>query len=398
MAVVSTIFFMWGLITVLNDILIPRLKAIFHLNYAEAMLVQFCFFSAYFVFAVPFGRLVERAGYQRTMVFGLCTSGIGALLFWPAALVASFPLFLGALVVVAAGITGLQVSANPYISVLGNEATASSRLNLAQALNSFGATIAPYLGGLLILSRLPVAGTPAQEAHSVIVPYVGLAGVLFVLALGVGLSRLPKMGVAKADAPSTSQDKPGSSIWRVRHTALGALGIFLYVGAEVSIGSFLVNYFGQPEIGALDARMAAKFVAFYWGGAMIGRFIGSAVLQRVKAGTALGSVAITAGLLVCLSMLTFGHLAMYAIILVGLFNSIMFPNIFTLGIAGLGERTGEGSGLLIAAIVGGALLPLAQGALADRIGIHHAFILPVLCYIYIAYYGFRGSNPALDKS
>ena len=398
MAVVTTIFFMWGLITVLNDILIPRLKAIFHLNYAEAMLVQFCFFSAYFVFAVPFGRLVERVGYQKTMVFGLCTSGIGALLFWPAALAASFPLFLGALVVVAAGITGLQVSANPYISVLGSAETASSRLNLAQALNSLGATIAPYVGGLLILSRLPVSGTPAQEAHSVIMPYVGLAAVLFVLALGVRLSRLPKMGEAKADTPSASQDKPRSSIWRVRHTALGALGIFLYVGAEVSIGSFLVNYFGQPEIGALDARMAAKLVAFYWGGAMVGRFIGSAVLQRVKAGTALGVVAIAAGLLVCLSMLTFGHLAMYAIILVGLFNSIMFPNIFTLGIAGLGERTGEGSGLLIAAIVGGALLPLAQGALADRIGIHHAFILPVLCYIYIAFYGFRGSQPALEKS
>ena len=179
MAVVTTIFFMWGLITVLNDILIPRLKAIFHLNYAEAMLVQFCFFSAYFVFAVPFGRLVERVGYQKTMVFGLCTSGIGALLFWPAALAASFPLFLGALVVVAAGITGLQVSANPYISVLGSAETASSRLNLAQALNSLGATIAPYVGGLLILSRLPVSGTPAQEAHSVIMPYVGLAAVLF---------------------------------------------------------------------------------------------------------------------------------------------------------------------------------------------------------------------------
>jgi len=395
MAVVTTIFFMWGLITVLNDILIPHLKAIFHLNYTEAMLIQFCFFSAYFVFAVPFGRLVERVGYQKTMVTGLCTAGIGALLFLPAAAVASFPLFLGALIVVAAGITGLQVSANPYVSVLGSPATASSRLNLAQALNSLGTTIAPYLGGLLILNHLPAGHSPVQEAHSVIAPYVGLAAVLFVLALGVALSKLPTMAV-DTKIVQESTGKPAVSIWSYRHTALGALGIFLYVGAEVSIGSFLVNYFGQREIGGLDAQTAAKLVAFYWGGAMVGRFIGSAVLRRVGAGTALGSVAIGAGLLVCLSMLTFGHVAMCTIILVGLFNSIMFPNIFTLGIAGLGDRTGEGAGLLIAAIVGGALVPLAQGALADHFGIHHAFILPVLCYIYIAYYGFRGSRPVAE--
>lgn len=399
MAVVTTIFFMWGLITVLNDILIPHFKAIFHLNYTEAMLIQFCFFSAYFVFAVPFGRLVERVGYQKTMVIGLCTSGTGALLFLPAAMAASFPLFLGALIVVAAGITGLQVSANPYVAVLGSAATASSRLNLAQALNSLGTTIAPYVGSFLILSHLPAGHSAVQEAHSVIAPYVGLAAVLFALALGVGVSKLPAMArPVDLEGVSGSSKKDGleKAIWTYHHTALGALGIFLYVGAEVSIGSFLVNYFGQKEIGALDAQTAAKFVAFYWGGAMVGRFIGSAVLRRVSAGSALGVVAIAAGMLVCLSMLTFGHVAMWAIILVGFFNSIMFPNIFALGIARLEERTGEGAGLLVAAIVGGALVPLAQGALADRIGIHHAFILPTLCYIYIAYYGFRGCRPTVE--
>jgi len=392
MAIVTTIFFMWGLITVLNDILIPHLKAIFSLNYTQVMMVQFCFFSSYFVFAFPFGKIVERIGYQKTMVVGLCTSGIGALLFLPAALVASFPLFLGALIVVAAGITGLQVAANPYVSILGDPASASSRLNLAQALNSLGTTIAPYVGGILILSNTSIGRTAVQEAHSVILPYVGLAGVLFILAIGVALSKLPQM-LEMTEARNEAAHA-NSRIWHYRHTMLGALGIFLYVGAEVSIGSFLVNYFSQSEIGGFSAQTAAKFVSLYWGGAMVGRFIGSAVLRKVQAGVALGSVAMVACVLVMTSMMTTGHVAMAAIILVGLFNSVMFPNIFTLGIAELGPLTGEGSGLLIAAIVGGAIIPVAQGAIADRIGIHHAFVLPVLCYLYIIYYGFRGSKPA----
>ena len=396
MGIVTTVFFMWGLITVLNDVLIPHLKAIFKLNYFESMLIQFCFFSAYFVFSAPFARLVERVGYKLTIVTGLCTAGVGALLFLPAALVASFPLFLLALIVVAAGITALQVSANPYVSVLGDPATASSRLNLAQALNSLGTTIAPAVGGLLILSAVSTAAvlTPEQkiqEAHSVIVPYVGLAAVLFALAAGVFFSPLPQM----SDTSNAPVDGAEStvSIWTKQHAVLGALAIFLYVGAEVSIGSFLVNYFGQKDIANLDAKTAAGYVSFYWGGAMVGRFIGAAVLRSVKAGIALGAVALTACVLVLLSILTLGHVAMWTIIAVGLFNSIMFPNIFTLGIAGLGPLTGKGSGLLIAAIVGGAFVPLAQGALADRIGIHHALIIPVLCYIYVAYYGFVGSKP-----
>ncbi len=394
MGIVTTVFFMWGLITVLNDVLIPHLKAIFSLNYFQSMLIQFCFFSAYFVFSAPFGKLVERVGYKLTIVTGLCIAGVGALLFIPAALVASFPLFLGALIVVAAGITALQVSANPYVSVLGDPATASSRLNLAQALNSLGTTIAPYIGGILILSAASevVKLTPVQEAHSVIVPYVGLALVLFALAAGVFFSPLPQMSET-SNAPVNGMEST-VSIWTKQHAVLGALAIFLYVGAEVSIGSFLVNYFGQKDIANMDAQTAAKYVSLYWGGAMVGRFIGAAVLRSVKAGVALGAVALTACALVLLSTLTFGYFAMGVIIAVGLFNSIMFPNIFTLGIAGLGPLTGKGSGLLIAAIVGGAFVPLAQGALADKIGIHHALVIPALCYVYVAYYGFVGSKPA----
>jgi FHS family L-fucose permease-like MFS transporter len=397
MAIVTTIFFMWGLITVLNDILIPHLKAIFSLNYAEAMMVQFCFFSTYFVTAYPFGKLVERVGYQKTMVVGLTTAGVGALLFLPAALVASFPLFLFALVIVATGITALQVSANPYVSILGQPESASSRLNLAQAFNSLGTTIAPKVGGILILGAVGAAvnQTKVQEAHSVILPYVVLAGILFLLAIAVGVSKLPQMLEMTESTPENKH--VGTSVWKHRHTVLGALGIFLYVGAEVSIGSFLVSYFHQKEIGNLTLEDAAGYVSLYWGCAMVGRFIGSAVLQKVKAGTALGWVALAAGILVVLSMLTSGHIAMATIIVVGLFNSVMFPNIFTLGIADLGPLTGEGSGLLIAAIVGGAIIPLAQGVIADKIGIHHAFLLPVLCYMYIIYYGFIGSKPVPVK-
>lgn len=404
LVIVTAVFFMWGLITSLNDIIIPHLKAIFDLDYAQAMLIQFCFFSTYFVFALPFGKLLEAIGFKGAIVTGLFTAGVGALLFVPAAMTASFVFFLGALIVLAAGITGLQVAANPYISILGHPRTASSRLNLAQALNSLGTTLGPYVGGLLILSGAPMAADAMKrlapgalhayrthEAASVIGPYIGIASVLVLLAIGIALAKLPKMEAERrADA---DPEKPAAGIWRYRHTVLGALGIFLYVGAEVAIGSFLVNYFNQPDTGGLPVRTAAKFVAIYWFCAMVGRFIGSAALRKISAGVALGAVAIIAGLLVTASMLTTGYVAMATILAVGLFNSIMFPNIFTLGIADLGPLTGEGSGLLIAAIVGGAVVPLAEGALADRIGIHHAFILPVLCYAYLVFYGFRGSQP-----
>ncbi len=405
MAVVTTLFFMWGFLTCLNDILIPHLRAIFDLNYAEGMLVQLAFFLSYAVFALPSGKLVEWIGYKQSMVVGLLTMGVGALLFIPAANVPSFGLFLGAEVVLAAGITLLQVSANPFVSVLGPERTASSRLNLTQAFNSLGTTIAPYVGGPLILTSAVVvtaaemhAMSPAQlqayrlsEAASVKMPYLVIAVALAALAIAIALFKLPRIETTRDFRPAAGHKK--DSIFNYPHLILGAVAIFVYVGAEVSIGSFLVNYFEQPDIGGLTSATAAKLLIFYWGGAMIGRFIGSAVLAKVRPNRALGTVAIGACALVLISMLTSGHFAMVSILAVGLFNSIMFPTIFTLGIAELGPITGAGSGLLVAAIVGGAIIPLIQGVLADKIGIHHAFILPVLCYIYIGYYGFRGSRP-----
>jgi FHS family L-fucose permease-like MFS transporter len=402
LTVVTTLFFMWGFITVLNDVLVPHLKSIFDLTYAKVMLIQFAFFTAYFIFSLPAAKIVDALGYKKTMVVGLFTMGAGALLFIPAASVPSYPLFLGALMVVAAGITALQVAANPYVAVLGPANTASSRLNLAQAFNSLGTTIGPYVGGLFILTAAPKAmeviremSADAQQAYriheasSVKVPYLLIGIVLFLLAGAIASFQLPPVPSAERHG------KVADSVWKHRNLALGTIAIFVYVGAEVSIGSFLINYISQTDIGNIPVYTAAKFVSYYWGGAMVGRFIGSAILQKVRTGTVLGIAALVASLLVCVSMLTFGGVAMWSIILVGFFNSVMFPSIFTLGIAELGPLTGDGSGFLIMAIVGGAILPVIQGAMADRIGIHHAFILPVVCYLYIAYYAFKGSEPTV---
>ncbi len=406
LTIVTTLFFMWGFLTCLNDILVPHLKSIFDLSYARVMLVQFAFFSAYFLFSVPWSKIVNTIGYQRTMVIGLLTMACGAFLFLPAASAASYPLFLTALIVLAAGITGLQVAANPYVDLLGKPETASSRLDLTQAFNSLGTTIAPKIGGLLILSAAPLAMeqlrhlTPqalhayrVQQAASVKMPYTVICVALLLLAVLIGTSKLPRIETA-ACLPG---DKVNDSVWKHPNLVLGAIGIFSYVGAEVSIGSFLVNYFGLPEIAGLSAKTAAGYVSFYWGGAMIGRFLGAGLLRRFKAGYLLALCAITAATLVCVSMLMGGHTAMWSILAVGLFNSIMFPTIFSLGVAELGPLTGSGSGMLNMAIVGGAILPVMQGVIADRFGIHHAFWLPVICYLYIMFYALSGSKPNSER-
>lgn len=402
LAMVTVLFFFWGFVTVLNDILVPHLKSVFDLNYTRVMLIQFAFFAAYFIFSVPSAKVIDAIGYKKTMVVGLLTMAAGAFLFVPAASALSYPLFLGALMVLAAGITALQVAANPYVAVLGPPETASSRLNLTQAFNSLGTTIGPYVGGLLILGAVAankdavakltgdaLHAFRVQQAASVKVPYIVIGLALVVFAILIGMFKLPAIPSVERHADGRHE----GSLWKYRHLVLGCVAIFTYVGAEVAIGSFLINYFNQPEIGNLPEVQGAKFVAYYWGGAMVGRFIGSAILQKVKTGTVLGIAALCTTTLVITSMLTTGHVAMWSIILVGFFNSIMFPSIFTLGIAKLGPRTGDGSGLLIMAIVGGAIIPVAQGAIADRIGVHHAFLLPVVCYLYIAYYAFKGSHP-----
>jgi FHS family L-fucose permease-like MFS transporter len=401
--IVTTLFFMWGFLTALNDILVPHLKPIFDLNYKQVILVQFSFFSAYFLFSIPSGMLIDRVGYKRAMVTGLAVMSFGAAMFVPAAKAPSFPLFLAALLALGAGITLLQVAANPYVTVLGPAKTASSRLNLTQAFNSLGTTIAPYFGSMLILSAVakPASELHAmppdtfqayrlQQASSVILPYIGLSLTLLVLAVIIVAARLP--GIPQAVRSRTSNES-GASVWKQRHLVLGALAIFTYVGAEVAIGSFLVNYFGVPAIGGLAPDRAARLVSLYWFGAMVGRFIGAWVLRYARTGIVLAFNAVAACALVLFSVMSSGHLAIGSILLVGLFNSVMFPSIFALGVAELGPLTGDGSGVLNMAIVGGAVVPLLAGALADKVGIQHAFVLPAVCYLYILYYALRGSRP-----
>jgi FHS family L-fucose permease-like MFS transporter len=408
MAVVTTIFFMWGFLTALNDILIPHLKTVFELNYTRAMLVQFTFFGAYFLMSLPAGRLVARLGYKPGMVLGLGIAALGAAAFWPAAQLRNYEVFLGALFVLASGITVLQVAANPYVALLGPVRTSSSRLTLAQALNSLGTTLAPIFGGLLILAGAVLSTnqladqSPAarvayrvHEAQSVQGPYLGLALVLFLLAVLVWLFRLPPL--TENTEQADHQRHTLREALRHRHVRFGVLAIFFYVGAEVSIGSFLVNYLSLPQIGGMTERHAAHYVAFYWGGAMIGRIAGSALLAWFNPRRLLAAFAAMAGVLLLTSMFSGGHVAMVSIIAIGLFNSIMFPTIFALGIERLGPLTGKASSLLVMAIVGGALVPLAMGFLADHIGVQHAFVLPLLCYVFIVFYGLRGSLIRIDE-
>ncbi|MGD0442547.1 MAG: sugar MFS transporter [Edaphobacter sp.] len=408
MSIATMLFFMWGFLTCLNDILIPHLKAIFDLNYAQAMLVQFCFFSSYFLFALPAGKLVEWRGYKGTMVIGLLVMATGAFLFLPASSAASFGLFLSALVILAAGITSLQVAANPYVANLGPPETSSARLNLAQAFNSFGTFVAPFFGSVLILTTTQV--TPErmksfsaaalqqyrmEQASSVRLPYVGIGLTLVLLAIAFAVLKMPTLDFTRDIRPGElNAGATADSIWRHPVLLAGALGIFVYVGAEVSIGSFLVNYFGLPDIAGLPEKTAARYVSLYWGGAMVGRFIGSWLLTMVRTSLVLGTAAVIACGLVVVSIMAHGHTAMWAILAVGLFNSVMFPSIFTVGLSGLGPLTSKGSSLMVAAIVGGALIPLAEGHLADAIGVQHAFMIPAVCYIYIALFGYLGGRRA----
>ena len=403
LAVLTTLFFMWGFLTCLNDILSPHLKALFDLNYFWAGFVQTAFFLAYFVMSLPSGRIVKRLGYKSGIIVGLVVAALGCLLFYPAAKAQAFWLFLAALFVLGSGITLLQVAANPFVAALGKPETASSRLTLTQAFNSLGTTIAPHFGALVILavavkstdelklmSPAAVEGYRVAQANAVQVPYVGLAIALVALAVAISLSKLPKIDEGSEGAVRAAGDELRKSAWEYRHLVLGAVGIFVYVGAEVAIGNYLVSYFKQPYMGGLPEAAGAERVKFYWGAAMVGRFVGTLTLRLYRPGKLLAVHAAGAVLLTAITMATTGPVAMWTILAVGFFNSIMFPTIFTLAIDGLGRHTRQASGILCMAIVGGAVIPPIAGRIADSFGIHHCFIVATICYLYVAWYGIKG--------
>ena len=380
----TTLFFLWGFITVLNDVLIPRLKGVFDLTYFEAMLVQFCFFGAYFIVSIPAGILVKQLGYKKGILTGLVVASIGCMLFYPAVVVHEYWLFLGALFVLAAGVTVLQVSANPYVAALGPEKTASSRLNLAQALNALGTTVGPYVGGILFFGTAGTLAASAATAESVKVPYLMLAAALLIIAIVFAFIKLPEIEGHKEENNPVNETR---SLTQAPHLTMGVFAIFCYVGGEVAIGSFLVNFFGEAHIAGLEEHAAAALISYYWGGAMVGRFIGSAALQKIAPSKALAFNACMVIALLLVTIFTQGNVALYAVLAIGLFNSIMFPTIFSVAIERLGSLTSKGSGWLCLAIVGGAFVPLLQGYIADVVNIQQSFFVPLVCYIFIAWYG-----------
>ena len=402
---VFALFFIFGGVTSLNDVIIPKLKELFTLSYAEAMLVQTAFFAAYFLISIPASGLVRRVGYMRTAAFGLVTMTAGCLLFVPASASGAFPVFLLALFVLAAGITTVQVVTNPLISMLGPARTAHSRLTFAQAFNSIGTTVFPYVGSLLILGSLAkvdahalagpaLAAYRAAETHVVVRTYLGLALALVVVAAVVWSAR---NRLAETPEASPSLLKSFDLLRRPRF-AFGAACIFLYVGAEVAIGSVIVNFLTQSDVLGLGPEAAGKHVAFYWGGAMVGRLVGGFLLRMFSPGKVLAVAAAGAIALVAVAAGATGAISGWALLAVGLMNSIMFPTIFSLANEGLGRRAAEGSGLICVAIVGGAIIPPLTGRLADLASLRAAFALPALCYLLIAVFGLYARRPAAIRS
>ena len=415
----TTLFFLWGFITVLVDSLVPRLKDVFEMSYAKTVLVQFAFFTAFFVVSVPAGAILSKIGYRKGIVLGLIIMALGCLLFYPAAEFRNFTIFLIGYFTLAGGITVLQVAANPYVALLGSEEGASSRLNLSQAFNSLGTTIAPVVGALFLLSdsvktseeinalsTLEKVDYYAAEAATVQTPFLLIATFIGILAVVFAFIKLPKV----------MQESPKGgylSLLKNKLMLMGALGIFVYVGAEVAIGSFLVNYFDDMNLAVIVAEndtmmniantiastfnksfsnsdpksLLGIFIIFYWGGAMIGRFVGAYLTKIIPPGKVLSIFALLAILMIVISINTQGLLSMWSILAVGLFNSIMFPTIFTLTLEGLGDLKAQASGLLCMAIVGGAIIPFVFGSLIDNFGFKTAFILTLICYGYIMYYG-----------
>ena len=390
LVVLTTLFFMMGFITCMNDILIPHLKEIFDLTYVQAMLIQFCFFTAYAIMSIPMGHLVGKIGYKNGVIGGFLLTAIGCLLFYPAAGSHSYPTFLGALFILASGVTLLQVAGNPYVTLLAKPGKESATLTLVQAFNSLGTTIAPQIGAFLILADATKAVSKAEKISSVQIPYLGLAGLLIILAVFVKMIRLPDARkIAEAESEHNHDGK--SSVWQYKHLVLGAAGIFCYVGAEVSIGSLMVNVLGFLK--GLDHASAAKYLSFYWGGAMVGRFLGSAVMAKIAPNRYLAFNATIAVVLLIIAMMTGkgnADVAMWSLLAIGFFNSIMFPTIFSLATKNLGKFTNAASGVLCTAIVGGAIVPVVQGWAVDTYSLMSSFVVSAVCYLYIVFFAVKG--------
>ena len=402
LTVLTSLFFMMGFITCMNDILVPHLKEVFSLNYAQALLVQFCFFTAYAITSIPFGKFISRLGYKNGVIGGFLIAATGCLLFYPAAGSKSYPIFLGALFILASGVTLLQVSGNPYVTLLSAPGKEARTLTLVQAFNSLGTTVAPSIGALFILSTeiisadqqkamsaADLAKYQAGQAASVQEPYLILAGILILLAVSVFFIRLPAAEKIAQEVSAHAHDDC-SSAWQYHHLKLGTVGIFCYVGAEVAIGSLLVSVMGLPDVAGMKDAHAAKYLSYYWGGAMVGRFLGSFLLNIFNPGKYLGFNAAVNVLLIATAMTQGGHVAMYSLLAIGFFNSIMFPTIFSLATRGLGKYTSAASGILSTAIVGGAAVPLIQGFVADHTTLLSSFWVPAVCYVYILYFGLVG--------
>ncbi|TCP33387.1 sugar MFS transporter [Sphingomonas sp. BK235] len=399
LTLLASLFFMWGFITVINNTLLPHLRSVFDLNYTQTTLIESVWFIAYFFASIPSAKLIERIGYQRSLVTGLIVMALGALGMVLAASLPSYGVTLVMLFVIASGITLLQVAANPYVAVIGPPETASSRLNLVQALNSAGTMLAPLFGAYLILGRskggTAQTGTVLTEAErladaqSVILPYVLVAIVLVVLAVVIARFPLPAMG--SATSRLAKEERKHHSLWKHRNLVFGIPAIFIYLIAEIGVANLFVNFVSQPTIADVTPEQAGRYLTLLWGGMMVGRFVGSAIMQRIPAETVLAAFSIGAFVVMLVTVFTTGPAAMWSLIAVGLFHSIMFPTIFTLGIKGLGPLTEEGSGLLIMAIAGGALV-VVQGKLADMFGLQPSFLLTAACELYILFYALWGAK------
>jgi FHS family L-fucose permease-like MFS transporter len=400
LSLLTSLFFTWGFITVINNTLLPHLRSVFDLNYTQTTLIESVWFIAYFFASIPSARLIERIGYQKSMVFGLCMMAVGALLMVPAARLPSYGVTLAALFVIACGITLLQVSANPYVAVLGSPETASSRLNLVQAFNSLGATLAPLFGAYLILGRSSSGTAEAghvltqaeklADAQAVQLPYLIVAAVLVILALVIARFKMPAMHHSATSRVSDTE-RAKLSLWKHRNLVFGIPAIFIYLIAEIGVANLFINFTGQPEIGGLSHEQGAHYLFLLWGGMLVGRFVGAWAMNKTTAERVLAFCAIGAFIVMMIAALGTGSVAMWALISVGLFHSVMFPTIFTLGIKGLGPLTEEGAGLLIMAIAGGALV-VVQGWLADTVGLQLSFLLTAACELYVLFYAVWGSK------